>query len=80
MTVNVVHHFMSANDPIPFEVEFPEEGKILMQLCEERAKRLEEGKVIHPIIISALPNPTVGRNEPCPCGSKLKFKKCCGKA
>jgi NADH:ubiquinone oxidoreductase subunit D len=19
----------------------------------------------------------IGRNEPCPCGSKLKFKKCC---
>jgi len=22
---------------------------------------------------------TVGRNEPCPCGSGRKFKKCCGK-
>ena len=22
--------------------------------------------------------PLPGRNEPCPCGSKLKFKKCCG--
>lgn len=22
--------------------------------------------------------PTVGRNEPCPCGSGLKYKKCCG--
>jgi SWIM/SEC-C metal-binding protein len=21
--------------------------------------------------------PTVGRNDPCPCGSGLKFKKCC---
>jgi uncharacterized protein YecA (UPF0149 family) len=21
--------------------------------------------------------PRVGRNEPCPCGSGLKFKKCC---
>ena len=21
----------------------------------------------------------VGRNEPCPCGSGIKFKKCCGK-
>lgn len=20
----------------------------------------------------------VGRNEPCPCGSGVKFKKCCG--
>ncbi|NLC12153.1 MAG: hypothetical protein GX767_07880, partial [Firmicutes bacterium] len=22
----------------------------------------------------------VGRNEPCPCGSGKKYKKCCGKA
>ena len=21
----------------------------------------------------------VGRNEPCPCGSGIKYKKCCGK-
>jgi uncharacterized protein YecA (UPF0149 family) len=21
---------------------------------------------------------TVGRNDPCPCGSERKFKKCCG--
>jgi len=21
----------------------------------------------------------VGRNEPCPCGSGTKFKKCCGR-
>ncbi|WP_417401992.1 SEC-C metal-binding domain-containing protein, partial [Hominenteromicrobium sp.] len=21
----------------------------------------------------------IGRNEPCPCGSGLKYKKCCGK-
>lgn len=25
-------------------------------------------------------SPKVGRNDPCPCGSGLKFKKCCGKA
>jgi len=23
--------------------------------------------------------PKIGRNEPCPCGSGVKFKKCCGK-
>jgi uncharacterized protein YecA (UPF0149 family) len=23
---------------------------------------------------------TAGRNDPCPCGSGKKFKKCCGKA
>jgi|GEM_PF-671953 preprotein translocase subunit SecA len=24
-------------------------------------------------------NKQVGRNDPCPCGSGKKFKKCCGK-
>ncbi|MHC4705009.1 MAG: SEC-C metal-binding domain-containing protein [Planctomycetota bacterium] len=26
-----------------------------------------------------LETPKVGRNEPCPCGSGKKYKKCCGK-
>jgi len=25
------------------------------------------------------PTPKVGRNDPCPCGSGKKYKKCCGK-
>ncbi len=28
---------------------------------------------------SAISAPKVGRNDPCPCGSGKKFKKCCGK-
>lgn len=27
---------------------------------------------------SARPRPKVGRNDPCPCGSGRKYKKCCG--
>jgi uncharacterized protein YecA (UPF0149 family) len=23
--------------------------------------------------------PKIGRNDPCACGSKIKYKKCCGK-
>ena len=29
--------------------------------------------------LPALPSHAVGRNDPCPCGSGRKFKKCCGK-
>ena len=28
--------------------------------------------------LSAILQPQVGRNEPCPCMSGVKFKKCCG--
>jgi hypothetical protein len=31
-------------------------------------------------IVAAPPKPKVGRNEPCPCGSGKKHKKCCGAA
>ena len=32
--------------------------------------------VQRPIVYNS---PKIGRNEPCPCGSGLKYKKCCGK-
>ena len=35
----------------------------------------EAATVVQPIIREA---PKVGRNDPCPCGSGKKFKKCCG--
>jgi uncharacterized protein YecA (UPF0149 family) len=29
--------------------------------------------------VPIIKNNTIGRNEPCPCGSGKKYKKCCGK-
>ena len=31
-------------------------------------------------VTPASPRPTVGRNDPCPCGSGKKYKKCCGRS
>ena len=31
------------------------------------------------IPVSVAPSPKIGRNDPCPCGSGKKYKKCCGK-
>jgi len=42
-----------------------------------RQQRLEEQKTISQYTEER--RIKVGRNEPCPCGSGLKFKKCCGK-
>ncbi len=33
-------------------------------------------RLLHPPTITKQ-GPTVGRNDPCPCGSGLKYKKCC---
>jgi preprotein translocase subunit SecA len=39
---------------------------------EELLSKTEKVKPIHA-------DKTTGRNDPCPCGSGKKFKKCCGK-
>jgi uncharacterized protein YchJ len=31
----------------------------------------------HPVAKPVRAAPQVGRNDPCPCGSRVKFKKCC---
>jgi hypothetical protein len=35
---------------------------------------------LQPFLSAALTQPHVGRNDPCPCGSGKKYKKCCGRA
>ena len=44
----------------------------IADLLEERASREEP---VRPVVRAG---PRVGRNDPCPCGSGKKYKKCCG--
>ncbi|HET7838576.1 MAG TPA: YchJ family protein [Rectinemataceae bacterium] len=44
----------------------------------EGAWLYEEGEMITETVVRAAPK--VGRNDPCPCGSGKKYKKCCGAA
>ena len=41
---------------------------------EAEKKLIKETKKVDPVHVDAGP----GRNDPCPCGSGKKFKKCCG--
>ncbi len=43
---------------------------------EEERKALTKEYRKSQVFVAA---PTVGRNDPCPCGSGKKYKKCCGK-
>lgn len=64
-------------------------SQIADALSKGLAKRTKDGKVIvtgapQRIRVKAAPQEagepkTVGRNEPCPCGSGKKYKKCCGR-
>ena len=38
-----------------------------------------DGKVLGPVTVRSA-GPKVGRNDPCPCGSGKKYKKCCGRS
>jgi uncharacterized protein YchJ len=48
----------------------------LSKLPEYLTNQSDDNEVVQAPIIK---NNTVGRNEPCPCGSGKKYKKCCGK-
>ena len=45
-------------------------------LTEERREEITKDYKQSKIVVKPK---KVGRNEPCPCGSGLKYKKCCGK-
>jgi len=47
----------------------------------ERSRFLQEGGrwfYVDGEILPPLPPAKVGRNDPCPCGSGIKYKRCCG--
>ena len=77
MSVGVVE-----NAPTPFELEYPEAGQALMELCQERGAVRARGKRNKPLNLGEEPivrdTPKIGRNDPCPCGSGKKYKRCCG--
>jgi len=54
-----------------------EVGQFAMAEQQRAAAQAPQGE--HTIKQIKLEHPKVGRNDPCPCGSGKKYKKCCGK-
>jgi len=61
--------------------------RIILRMRVDREKALERKKVAEPVAAThgsgpktpaVRSNSKVGRNDPCPCGSGKKYKKCCG--
>ena len=52
------------------------EGWIFAHLFKLKTEKTEEGR---PTIKLDVANKKVGRNDPCPCGSGKKYKRCHGK-
>lgn len=70
---------------VSFAIDLARQGAFALALWSERAWKYEKEmeKVLdkekqRPRVL-ALPKgaPKIGRNDPCPCGSEMKFKKCC---
>jgi len=59
------------------QVSHDEVGQFAMAEQQRAAAQAPQGERIVKQI--KLEQPKVGRNEPCPCGSGKKYKKCCGK-
>ncbi len=68
---------------VEFAARFKQDGELLVH-HERSTFRREDGRWVY---VDGDINPKskprrvekVGRNEPCPCGSGKKYKKCCGK-
>jgi SEC-C motif len=55
----------------------PEEQKLELTWTQRTDSAAPEPYIAFEVFLQAKP-PKPGRNEPCPCGSGKKFKKCCG--
>ena len=68
---------------VPLLRDVAELKQYLATLYEDQG-RVQEATEMRPRVASSHPvarsGPKVGRNDPCPCGSGKKFKKCCGSA
>ena len=75
--------------PLIVRVQTPQAAQYVMQRCNEHGWQVIVGiEPDKPEILTdlerALHHPVpvhvekIGRNDPCPCGSGEKYKKCCG--
>ena len=57
--------------PTPFEDEFPEAAETLQWVYRTNQRTL--------LKMDQRISNKIGRNQPCPCSSGRKYKKCCGR-
>jgi len=68
---------------VDFSAHFKTEGKEhehreIAMFARENGRWVYAGQAAGPGNTVRREAPKVGRNDPCPCGSGKKFKKCCG--
>lgn len=79
LTILAVDSFLPNRAHVNFEARYEDkEGETVFH--RERSLFEREGEDWHFVSGGAIPviSQKIGRNEPCPCGSGKKHKKCCG--
>jgi SWIM/SEC-C metal-binding protein len=62
------------------ESVFEENGwKYTIELEPDKPENITDLEILLNPLKRRIAEKKVGRNEPCPCGSGKKYKKCCGK-
>jgi SWIM/SEC-C metal-binding protein len=62
------------------ELVFKEKGwKYRIELEPDKPEDITDLEILLNPVKTKVAEKKVGRNEPCPCGSGKKYKKCCGK-
>ena len=77
--------------PAVVRVQTPERAHEILSVCDTQRWKAIVGvepdkpedlsdleKLLNPPA-PVMVGPRVGRNDPCPCGSRLKYEKCCGR-
>ena len=65
-------------DTAEFYAYYELEGSV-RQIGERSFFQRKDGKLYYVDGVARRPKAKVGRNDPCPCGSGKKYKKCCGR-
>ena len=79
-------HFPNRGWHLPERIESPREQQVVDTLAEIKADydtmRMTEALTASSVeqVPDAPNQPIIGRSAPCPCGSGLKYKRCCGAA
>jgi len=53
--------------------------KYKIELEPDKPENIKDLEILLNPLKTSIAEKKVGRNEPCPCGSGKKYKKCCGK-
>ena len=72
VTVQQLYRIQLGQGETPSELEQPDKPT-RMVLSRGQEKKREKPQTVRKT------GPEVGRNDPCPCGSGKKYKKCCGR-